>query len=57
MLGVRRASVSDVLRPLQDLGLIRAARGKVTILEPERLAASSCECYRVIRGEYKRLLG
>jgi CRP-like cAMP-binding protein len=57
MLGVRRASISDVLRPLQDKGLIRAARGKVTILAPERLAASSCECYRIIRGEYQRLLG
>jgi CRP-like cAMP-binding protein len=57
MLGVRRASISDVLRPLQDQGLIRAARGKVTILDAERLASSSCECYRVIRREYKRLLG
>ena len=57
MLGVRRASVSDVLRPLQDRGLIRASRGKVTILDAAALAASSCECYGVIRGEYKRLLG
>ena len=57
MLGVRRASVSDVLRPLQERGLIRASRGKVTILDAPALAASSCECYRVIRGEYKRLLG
>lgn len=57
MLGVRRASVSDVLRPLQDEGLIRASRGKITILDPDRLAASCCECYRVIRSEYQRLLG
>jgi CRP-like cAMP-binding protein len=57
MLGVRRASVSDVLGPLQDQGLIRAARGKVTILDSAALAASACECYRVIRGEYQRLLG
>jgi CRP-like cAMP-binding protein len=57
MLGVRRASVTDVLRPLQDEGLIRATRGKVVILDPKRLADSSCECYRVIRSEYQRLLG
>jgi CRP-like cAMP-binding protein len=56
MLGVRRASVTDVLRPLQDEGLIRAVRGKVTILDSHRLAASSCECYRVIHREYERLL-
>jgi CRP-like cAMP-binding protein len=57
MLGVRRASVTEVLRPLQDNGLIRASRGKVVILDPKRLADSSCECYGVIRREYQRLLG
>jgi CRP-like cAMP-binding protein len=57
MLGVRRASVTEVLRPLQDDGLIRARRGRVTILDSKRLADSSCECYRVIRDEYQRLLG
>jgi len=57
MLGVRRASVTEVLRPLQTDGLIRASRGKVVILDPKRLADASCECYGVIRGEYQRLLG
>jgi CRP-like cAMP-binding protein len=57
MLGVRRASVTEVLRPLQQEGMIRASRGKVIILDPKRLAAASCECYGVIRNEYQRLLG
>jgi CRP-like cAMP-binding protein len=57
MLGVRRASVTEVLRPLQNDGLIRASRGKVIILDPKRLADASCECYGVIRNEYQRLLG
>lgn len=56
MLGVRRASVSDVLRPLQEDGLIRTSRGKVTIVERDALAQVSCECYRVIRHTYERLL-
>jgi CRP-like cAMP-binding protein len=56
MLGVRRASVTEVLRPLQIDGLIRASRGKVIILDAKRLADASCECYGVIRGEYQRLL-
>jgi CRP-like cAMP-binding protein len=57
MLGVRRASVTEVLRPLQNDGLIRASRGKVVILDSKRLADASCECYGVIRSEYQRLLG
>jgi CRP-like cAMP-binding protein len=57
MLGVRRASVTEVLRPLQKDGLIQASRGKVVILDPKRLADTSCECYGVIRQEYQRLLG
>lgn len=57
MLGVRRATVTDVLRPLQNDGLIRAQRGKLTILDPKRLAEASCECYLVIRNEYQRLMG
>lgn len=57
MLGVRRASVTEVLRPLQSEGMIRASRGKVVILDSKRLADSSCECYGVIRSEYQRLLG
>jgi CRP-like cAMP-binding protein len=57
MLGVRRASVTEVLRPLQSDGLIRASRGKVVIVDPKRLADASCECYGVIRSEYQRLLG
>jgi hypothetical protein len=57
MLGVRRASVTEVLRPLQIEGLIRASRGKVIILDSKRLAEASCECYGIIRHEYQRLLG
>jgi len=57
MLGVRRASVTEVLRPLQTEGMIRTSRGKVVILDSHRLAHASCECYGIIRNEYQRLLG
>lgn len=56
MLGVRRASVTDVLRPLQTEGLITARRGQVTIMDAEGLAATACECYGLIRRAYDRLL-
>jgi CRP-like cAMP-binding protein len=57
MLGARRASVTDVLRPLQTDGLVRSHRGQITILDRAGLEARSCECYSVVRDEYDRLLG
>jgi CRP-like cAMP-binding protein len=57
MLGVRRASVTVAAGMLQQAGLIRYSRGKVTILDRNGLEAASCECYGVIRRQYERLLG
>jgi CRP-like cAMP-binding protein len=56
MLGVRRASVSVVAAILQKAGLIRYSRGKITILDRNGLEAASCECYRVVKAEFDRLL-
>lgn len=56
MLGVRRASISDVLRPLQDDGLIRSRRGVVKVLDRKGLEGQACECYQVISLEYDRLM-
>lgn len=56
MLGVRRASVSVVAAILQKAGLIRYTRGKITILDRAGLEAASCECYRVVKAEFDRLL-
>ena len=57
MLGSRRASVSEVLRPLQEAGLVRSTRGQIAILDGPGLESRVCECYRVVRDEYDRLLG
>jgi len=56
MLGVRRASVSEVAAILQKAGLICYHRGKMAILNRKGLEAGSCECYQVIKQEYTRLL-
>jgi CRP-like cAMP-binding protein len=56
MLGVRRASVTEVARKLQAAGLIRYRRGQLRVLDRPGLEATSCECYGVIRAEYERLL-
>jgi CRP-like cAMP-binding protein len=57
MLGVRRPSVTVVAGVLQKAGLIAYARGWVVILDRAGLEATSCECYRVVRDEFDRLLG
>jgi CRP-like cAMP-binding protein len=56
MLGVRRASVSDVLKPLQERGWIQTNRGEITVVDREGLESGSCECYRLIREQQQRAL-
>ena len=57
MLGVRRMSVTDVLKPLRDAGLIRNQRGRITVLDRPGLEAAVCECYRTVQDTFDRLLG
>jgi CRP-like cAMP-binding protein len=45
MLGVRRASITNVLAPLQETELVRSNRGTITILNRKALEARVCECY------------
>jgi CRP-like cAMP-binding protein len=56
MLGVRRATVTDAAGTLQQAGLIRYARGHVSVLDREGLESVSCECYGVVRSRLEKLL-
>jgi len=56
MLGVRREGVTESALKLQAAGLIRYARGHISVLDRAGLEARSCECYDVVRKEYERLL-
>jgi CRP-like cAMP-binding protein len=56
MLGVRREGITAAALILQAAGLIRYARGHITVLDRSGLERRSCECYGVVRKEYDRLL-
>jgi CRP-like cAMP-binding protein len=56
MLGVRREGVTEAALSLQQAGLIRYARGHITILSRAGLEKRTCECYDVVKKEYDRLL-
>lgn len=56
MLGVRREGVTEAAHKLQEAGLIRYARGRITVLDRAGIEARSCECYGVVKKEYDRLL-
>jgi hypothetical protein len=53
---VRRAGVSAAAGGLQRAGLIRYARGNVTIIDRRGLEHRSCECYGTSKMEFDRLL-
>jgi CRP-like cAMP-binding protein len=46
MLGTSRPTVTVVAGTLQKAGLITYHRGRVTVVDREKLEAASCECYR-----------
>jgi CRP-like cAMP-binding protein len=56
MLGVRREGVTEAALTLQKAGLIRYARGRITVMDRGAMERRSCECYAVVTAEYKRLL-
>ncbi|MBU4325624.1 MAG: helix-turn-helix domain-containing protein, partial [Gammaproteobacteria bacterium] len=56
MLGVRREGVTEAARKLQESGLIRYARGRISVLDRPGLEQRVCECYSVVKNEYDRLL-
>jgi CRP-like cAMP-binding protein len=56
MLGVRREGVTHAAGRLQEQEFISYVRGRITILDRQGLEAAVCECYKVVKDEYDRLL-
>ena len=56
MLGVRRATVTLVAGVFRRAGLIDYQRSVMTIRDRGGLEGASCECYRLLRSTFERLL-
>ncbi len=56
MLGVRREGVTESAGRLQRDGLIEYSRGHIKVIDRPGLEARSCECYKVVKDEFDRLL-
>lgn len=56
MLGVRREGVTEAAGKLQKSGLIKYSRGLIKVLDRSGIEKNCCECYKVVKNEYDRLL-
>ncbi|MEP7149098.1 MAG: Crp/Fnr family transcriptional regulator [Acidobacteriota bacterium] len=56
MLGVQRTSIGLVANSLQEKGAIRYSRGRIEILDLERLRALACACYKIVREENEKFV-
>ncbi len=55
MLGAPRPTVTLAAGLLHSAGLIDYSRGVVTVQNRTGLEEAACECYDIVRGEYRRL--
>lgn len=56
MLGVRREGVTEAACKLQRSGLIEYSRGRIKVIDRPALEKRVCECYKVVKIEFDRLL-
>jgi CRP-like cAMP-binding protein len=56
LLGVHRSYTTRMLGELEGQGMIRRARGVITIIKRRQLEDQACECYAYIRRHFDRVL-
>lgn len=56
MLGVQRTSIGMIAQSMQNQGIIRYRRGKIEIVDDERLKHAACECFFIVREEQEKFV-
>lgn len=56
MLGVQRTSIGMIAQSMQTQGIIRYRRGKIEIVDDERLKRAACECFFIVREEQEKFI-
>ena len=56
MLGADRVTVTLTAGTMKTAGLIHYTRGQITILDRDRLESASCECYRIVKNQFRQFL-
>jgi CRP-like cAMP-binding protein len=56
MFGVHRPAITHAVGALQERGLISYRRGHMRLVVRAGLEAAACECYRIVRQQFDRLL-
>jgi CRP-like cAMP-binding protein len=57
MLGVRRSGVTEALHVLEGVKIVRTSRGRIHILDREKLEEIAGDCYGLSEAEYDKLIG
>ena len=56
MLGVQRTSIGMIAQSMQNDGIIRYRRGKIEIIDGERLKRAACECFSIVKEEQEKFV-
>ena len=57
MLGVRRSGVTEALHVLEGVQIVKTGRGRIHLLDRERLEDIAGGCYGLSEAEYTKLIG
>jgi CRP-like cAMP-binding protein len=55
-LGVRREAVSEAVSRLRDAAIVATGRGRIRVMDRERLQSRACGCYRMLRAGHAQVL-